>query len=84
MTTIAWKVSKNKVFSSPYFPVFSPNAGKCGLEKTPYLDTFHAVHNDMNDPTPSVIWRILNVVLNNLVYLQDNPRNLGKYPEKRW
>ena len=23
--------------------VFSPNAGKYGLEKTPYLDTFYAV-----------------------------------------
>ena len=40
-------------FSSPYFPafglnagylsVFSPNAGKLGPDKTPYLDTFHAV-----------------------------------------
>ena len=28
---------------SPYLSVFSPNAGKYGLEKTPYLDTFHAV-----------------------------------------
>ena len=25
------------------FPSFSPNAGKYGPEKTPYLDTFHAV-----------------------------------------
>ena len=32
-----------KVFSGPYFPVFSPNAGKYGPEKTPYFDTFHAV-----------------------------------------
>ena len=40
-------------FSSPYFPafglnvahlsVFSPNAGKHGQDKTPYLGTFHAV-----------------------------------------
>ena len=22
---------------------FSPNTGKCGLEKTPYLDAFYAV-----------------------------------------
>ena len=29
--------------STPYFSVFSPNAGKYGPEKTPYLDTFHAV-----------------------------------------
>ena len=26
-----------------YLFVFSPNAGKYGPEKTPYLDTFHAV-----------------------------------------
>ena len=28
---------------SPYLSVFSPNAGKYRPEKTPYLDTFHAV-----------------------------------------
>ena len=26
-----------------YLSVFSPNAGKYGPEKTPYLDTFHGV-----------------------------------------
>ena len=48
-------MSKYGVFSDPYFPafglstkkycvsVFSPNAGKYGPEKTPHLDTFHAV-----------------------------------------
>ena len=30
-------------FSGPYFPVFSPNTGKHGPEKTPHLDTFHTV-----------------------------------------
>ena len=39
----AWKVSKYGVFSGPYFPVFRLNTGKCGTEKTPCLDTFHAV-----------------------------------------
>ena len=39
----AWKVSKYRVISGPYFPVFSPNTGKYGPEITPYLDTFHAV-----------------------------------------
>ena len=39
----AWKVSKNGVFFGTYFPVFSSNMGKYGLEKTPYLDTSHAV-----------------------------------------
>ena len=46
----------NTEVSGPYFPkfrlntetygvspVFSPNTGKYGPEKTPYLDTFHAV-----------------------------------------
>ena len=32
----AWKVSKYKVFSGPYFSVFGP-------EKTPYLNTFHTM-----------------------------------------
>ena len=49
----AWKVSKYGVFfwsvfsrirtDMPYLSVFSPNAGKYEPEKTPYLDTFHAV-----------------------------------------
>ena len=39
----AWKVSKYRVISGPYFPVFSPNTGKYGPEITPYLDIFHAV-----------------------------------------
>ena len=29
---------------TPYLSVFNLNAGKYGPEKTPYLDTFHAVH----------------------------------------
>ena len=28
-----WKMARYGVFSSPYFPVFSPNAGKYGPEK---------------------------------------------------
>ena len=39
----AWNVSKYEVFSTPYFPVFGLHTGKYGPEKTPYLDTFHAV-----------------------------------------
>ena len=34
---------KYGVFSGPYFPVFSPNTGEYGPEKTPFLGTFHAV-----------------------------------------
>ena len=42
-------MSKYGVFSGPFFPVFEPektwypNTRKYGPEKTPYLDTFHAV-----------------------------------------
>ena len=32
-----------RAFRFPYFPVFSPNIGKCGSGKTTYLDTFGAV-----------------------------------------
>ena len=34
------EVSKNKVFSGPYFPIFSPNTGKYGPEKTPIWTVF--------------------------------------------
>ena len=36
-------LSKYRVFSGPYFPVFSPNTGKYGPEKASYLDTFRAL-----------------------------------------
>ena len=36
-------MSKYRVVSGSYFPVFSPNTGKYGPEITPYLKTFHAV-----------------------------------------
>ena len=54
-------MSKYGVFSGPYFPLFSPNTGKYGPEKTPYLDTFHAaityrslsspINNEQDDDT---------------------------------
>ena len=47
-------MSKYGVFSDPYFPAFSPNTGKYGPEKTPYMDTFHAVIG---------IYRVLNIAL---------------------
>ena len=37
------EVSKYGDFSGPYFPVLSPNVGKYGPEKTPYLDMWHTV-----------------------------------------
>ena len=36
------------VISGPYFPVFSPNTGKYGLEITLYLETFHAVYKNIS------------------------------------
>ena len=54
-SSTAWKVSKYWVFSGPYFPVFSPNTGKCGPGKTPYLDTFYAVQSSKNH-TQKYVW----------------------------
>ena len=39
------KSVQRRSFDVPYFPVFSPNTGKYGSEKTLYLDTFHSVIN---------------------------------------
>ena len=39
----AWKVSKYRVISGPYFTVFGLNIGKYGPEITFYLDTFQAL-----------------------------------------
>ena len=70
-TRTAWKVSKIGVFSGPYFPVFgpnteiyfvfSPNTGKYGPEKPPYLDTFHAV---------ILIWSLHHILISQ-VYIWD-------------
>ena len=43
MSFTARKVCKYGVFSGPYFPVFGLNTRKYRPEKSPYLDTFHAV-----------------------------------------
>ena len=40
------KCPNTEFLSGPYIPVFSPNTGKYGPEKTPYLDTFHAVKTE--------------------------------------
>ena len=39
----AWKVSKCRGFSDPYFPVFGLNTEKYGPGKPPYFNIFHAV-----------------------------------------
>ena len=38
----AFGLNTERYFVSSYLSAFSPNAGKYGPEKTPYLDTFHA------------------------------------------
>ena len=50
----ARKLSKYGVLSGPYFPVLGLNTGKCGPEKTPYLDTFHAVGSFHSKSSSSV------------------------------
>ena len=42
-------MSKYRVISGPYFPVFGLNTEKYGPEKTSYLDTFRAVKRDKRD-----------------------------------
>ena len=44
-------MSKDGVFSGPYFPVFSPNTGKYGPGKTRYLDTFHVLKTNNSGVT---------------------------------
>ena len=51
------KCPNTEFFSGPYIPLFSPSTGKYGPEKTPCLDTFHAVIEEglTNDFDPSNI-----------------------------
>ena len=57
-------MSKYGVFPDPYFSVFSPNTGKYGPEKSPHLDTFHAVIlKGMH-----FYWEIMNNITNNSAY----------------
>ena len=46
----AQKMFQYGVFPSPYFPVFSPNTGKYGPEKTSCLETFRAVKGNHHFP----------------------------------
>ena len=49
-------MSKYRISSGPYFPVFSRNTGKHGPEKTPYLDIFCAVRtNQLEIPTKETL-----------------------------
>ena len=68
-----WKVSEYGVFSGPYFLVFGLNGRKYRSEKTPYLDTFHAVniiyviwYNISN--ITSIMWYIWYKFYNFIIY----------------
>ena len=43
-------MSKYGDYSGPYFSVFGLNTGKYGLEKNPYLVTFHTMELELNFP----------------------------------
>ena len=55
-------MSKYSVFYGPYFPVFIPKTGNFGPEKTPYLDTFHAVLNKKNLKTFIIICYLVAIL----------------------
>ena len=90
----AWKVPKHGAFSGPYFPVFSPNTGKYGPEKTPNLDTFQAVREDKincylpnmigdNRRSSPIIWDFYDECEHHLELLwcgRNHPRSLGIFP----
>ena len=57
-----------------YFTVFSPNTGKYGPEKTPYVDTFHTVTPLGNYFWTKKSWNIIDLKL------QDLFENAAKYP----
>ena len=82
-------MSKYGVFFGLYFPVFGlnteifgPNTGKYGPEKTPYLDTFHAVSvskfsvNFCQQQRESTTLKEVNI------YLRIN--NINKAPEEMY
>ena len=68
-----------------YLSVFSPNAGKYGPEKTPYLDTFHVVLiSDLMRMSDCVtLHSIMNITMENGVIMAKNvtilaDRNINK------
>ena len=99
---ITWKVSKHGVFFlvriflysdwirrfTELIPIFSPNTGKYGPEKTPYLDTFHAVFTKLIcsqcflSLTLRYLQRRLFLRLTNYVYF----KNLNQFsaPARQW
>ena len=64
-----------------YLSVFSPNAGKYEPEKTPYLNTFHAVltsfrKSELNDPIPK------KGITDGRTYVQADPNSSDPLAER--
>ena len=85
-------MSKYEVFSGPIFPhsdrirrdtehlsVFSPNTGKYGPEKTPYLDTFMQCGGSLSD---AVSYVPVGIYCSKPARKQQNMRNLFKVIDK--
>ena len=69
-----WSVFSRIFPHTPYLSVFSPNAGKYGPEKTPYLDTFHAVYH--NKILPCDVRATMNSVIVLIIFYVDNFQTL--------
>ena len=69
-------MSKYRVTSGPYFPVFGLNTGKYVPEITPYLETFHAVEDildteftlELNAGQSKNIHAIFGILFEYLIY----------------
>ena len=74
-----WNVSKYGFFSGIHFPTFGLIARKCGPEKTPYSNTFHAVLissliSDYGLMRNNFKW--LFVTFFSSVYIEQSPREI--------
>ena len=49
-----------------HLSVFSPNAGKYGPEKNPYLDTFHAVFDGHENKLRSGYRTVIRILMTNI------------------
>ena len=75
-------MSKYGAFSGRYFPVFGLNTGKYRPEKTPYLDTFHAlysqtiddVYENLDDYNPRKKRRVLIVFDDMIADMESNEK----------
>ena len=72
---IGRKVSKYRIFSGPYFPAFGLTREKYEPEKTPHLETFHAVNifwkkRNVKWKTKCIGTKFTCVVTNQLISLQ--------------